>query len=710
MLLRSLTIKNYRSLEEVRLDKLERFNVLIGRNNSGKSSVFGALQLLSKRVREGALDVQRVLTDMDQTRSLELVLTFRPEQKDREEYVDIVSTTEGQKSRRAEILRSSLLREVEFTFKAPEGQPGFLHLRQTKIRTEDNQWAVVQTTQGNESTVNPMSFLTNTAGYAGPFPGAVSLNQTVLDVETVRSGPLKLIEEQDIGAVMASVAQGNNSSLYPAITWPQAKLAEYLGDAFFFDPFRHSEENEGAQQLSEFAQDGSNLARILFTLHNNNAPKFEEIESFVQSALPDVGTLETPVENTSTRVSFRRPEGYMVRLHDMGGGIEQLLMAATVLQTTGDESTLFLEEPESHLHAGAQRYLIEQLYSGDRQVFVATHSPTFVNLSRPRSLFQVTYVEGRTEISRMSNADSLGAMLEDIGARNSDVLLSDAVLFVEGPSDRDVLYAWSEILGTTLEGSNVTVLPMGGGTFAERKARVRSEILEGISEGTPVPHLFVLDSDERSPTEIEKLQRDLGENVILLERREIENYLTIPRALLNAIENKHRDDSSIVERIGETSIDDVQSLINTTVEGLYGVVLLKRIRARLEGFKGGLLPVEVATSLAPEAKRKDLARRLRGRIRARVKEHIADLDIDACVRSEREALDAEWSDQQRRLELAPGEEVLKAVFDHFGSVYKKPKDTVRVAKMMDAQEIPSEVQGLISETISLADKNRTSFR
>ena len=43
MFLESLEITNYRSLEHVKLDHLQKFNVLIGRNNAGKSSVFNAL-------------------------------------------------------------------------------------------------------------------------------------------------------------------------------------------------------------------------------------------------------------------------------------------------------------------------------------------------------------------------------------------------------------------------------------------------------------------------------------------------------------------------------------------------------------------------------------------------------------------------------------------------------------------------------------------
>ncbi|MDP9381528.1 MAG: AAA family ATPase, partial [Chloroflexota bacterium] len=168
---------------------------------------------------------------------------------------------------------------------------------------------------------------------------------------------------------------------------------------------------------------------------------------------------------SQTSVVFNRPaEGYEIPLHGMGGGIEQLLMVATVLLTTGDTSTLFIEEPESHLHAGAQRFLIEQLYQGDRQVFVTTHSPTFVNQSRPKSLYQVVRRDNKAEVTPVRGQDALGEVLEDIGARNSDLLLSDSVLFVEGPSDGDVLAAWADILQTSLT-AHIPQLKMSSFTY-----------------------------------------------------------------------------------------------------------------------------------------------------------------------------------------------------------------------------------------------------
>jgi predicted ATPase len=142
------------------------------------------------------------------------------------------------------------------------------------------------------------------------------------------------------------------------------------------NPFRHSKEELAVSEALQLAQDGNNLAQVLNTIHNNNRPLFQAIEEFVHSALPDVGILQTPLRESRTFVGFRSPyENFLVRLHDMGGGIEQLLMVAVILLTTDQSSSLFLEEPETHLHASAQRYLLEQISQGERQIFASTHSP-----------------------------------------------------------------------------------------------------------------------------------------------------------------------------------------------------------------------------------------------------------------------------------------------------------------------------------------------
>src|SRR5881628_1470077 len=106
MLLRELEIKNYRSLEHVQLKDLGRFNVLIGRNNSGKSAIFGALALLNAAIRGGSVDWATVITAKDPARSLEIRLLVETRQRDREDFVEFLCTAAGTNARQQDMRNS----------------------------------------------------------------------------------------------------------------------------------------------------------------------------------------------------------------------------------------------------------------------------------------------------------------------------------------------------------------------------------------------------------------------------------------------------------------------------------------------------------------------------------------------------------------------------------------------------------------------------
>ena len=437
MLLRTVEIKNYRSLEAVNIERLGLFNVLIGRNNSGKSSVFGVLTLLNNVIRgQGSVDWNTILSGQDKRLSLEVRLEFETSKSEREELFTLILPKDDQQSRRANALESPLYRKVEFQFRSPVGNPQSLHLRATRVLAEDGRWATVQQIISQDTITNPQSHFKQFAAlFMRP---ELLISAEILDVSSGR----------DLIALNVPTSfVGHLDNLAKDIIWPQLKLAEFLQQAYFFNPFRHSELRQTVTQTETLVQNGSNLSQVLHTINSNNRPLFARIEQFVQAALPDLGALQTPLISNQTEVGFlSRDGGYFVRLHDMGGGVEQLLMVATVLLTTGNNCTLFLEEPESHLHAGAQRFLIDKLRVDDRQIFLTTHSPTFVNLSFRSSMYQVRYVQNKTTIQRLEDREMLGEVLADIGSRNSDVLLSNAVLFVEGPADRDAFISLSRTL------------------------------------------------------------------------------------------------------------------------------------------------------------------------------------------------------------------------------------------------------------------------
>ncbi len=712
MYLRALEIKNYRSLRHVKMEGLERFNTLIGRNNAGKSSIFGALSMLNRYLHSELSASVQALPIRDSGAELGIMVLFHTRQQSRERFLDLISRearqiveARGQTTltaeRRVALIRSPLLRQIAYMFRAPAGTPHLLHLRETRTLLEDGEWGVIQQLDGDENTSNPNSIVVSFSTQLQGDP------TKLIDKDTLgtfgRAG-LTLTPPHILNSPNPEPAQRGD----PILMWPFWQLGRYFDKAFFFEPHRRSLATAKAEEAAQLAQDGANLAQRLHTISSNDRARFHAVEEFVQAALPHIGMLHAPIRSGETEVSFLPPGGGpLVPLHNMGSGIEQLLMVATVLLTTDDESTIFLEEPESHLHAGAQRVLINRLREDERQVFITTHSPIFVNLSRPGGLYQVTLSGGQTSTARISDTDSeaLSGVMEDIGARNSDVLLSNAVLFTEGPSDKATLGCWSETLRKAFTEHNVTLLPMGGGEYAERGAPVRSDLLSGISQQAPVPHLFVIDGDERSQQELDRLQSGLGDRLHILTRRELENYLLIPRALLEAIGAKHKDNSVIGDKLNQATLEEVEKLIAATADGLYSLVLLKRIRAEIEGFKGGLFAREMLGELVADARNPELPTILHGRLERRVGDHLASIDLAAIVAAQRAALDSQWANPQQRLTLAPGTEILEAVFRHFGAEYSKRKDAALIARAMREDEIDAEIREVIEKAIALTSRS-----
>ena len=83
----------------------------------------------------------------------------------------------------------------------------------------------------------------------------------------------------------------------------------------------------------------------------------------------------------------------------------------------------------------------------------------------------------------------------------------------------------------------------------------------------------------------------------------------------------------------------------------------------------------------------------------------SSLDCETIVNTERTQLASDWSNPKRRLELAPGSDLVEAVFAHFGATYRKPTDTERLARVMRREEIPAEIETLITRAASLTGRD-----
>ncbi|WP_171938738.1 ATP-dependent nuclease [Herbaspirillum rubrisubalbicans] len=113
-------------------------------------------------------------------------------------------------------------------------------------------------------------------------------------------------------------------------------------------------------------------------------------------------------------------------------------------------SICVIEEPETHLHPRLQIPVIQELarIAKDKklQLLIATHSPTFIN---PK-IWHDEITGLSTTIFHVSGKNisvaNRGKLLDSLGAKVSDLLQTNCVIWVEGPSDRMYIRHWLEAM------------------------------------------------------------------------------------------------------------------------------------------------------------------------------------------------------------------------------------------------------------------------
>ena len=207
-----------------------------------------------------------------------------------------------------------------------------------------------------------------------------------------------------------------------------------------------------------------------------------------------------------------------------GGGAQSVLALIHNVETA--PPIVAIEEPENHLHPELIKKTLRYFQrvtagAGTKQLFVATHSPFFVDSSHIRGVTALYWDGQESKARQIGTKEDLRAALFDIGARPSDIFFSDLVLIVEGESDKIVLQGWARTLGVPLEEIHAAVISARGVS----KSRYHLKLWAEVAREVGLPRYIFL--DKGGEAEVTKVVSDglvAQENTHVLENGSIEDY------------------------------------------------------------------------------------------------------------------------------------------------------------------------------------------
>lgn len=353
-------------------------------------------------------------------------------------------------------------------------------------------------------------------------------------------------------------------------------------------------------------------------------------------------------------------------------------------------SILLIEEPEIYLHPSLETSMMRYLkrISIDCQVFISTHSTNFLDTGEMKNVYLVSKTNS-TLVQLLDYEEAESQIPRELGIRLSALFMFDRLIFVEGPSDEAVIREWASTLRVNLSYHNVGFIHMGGvRNFTHYAAQATLSFLARRQ----VKMWFIIDRDERDDEEIAKLQAIAGPHgkVEVLLRRELENYLVCPRAIVEFITLKQNlsgrgvSNSPPVEQDVKKTIDDCAEQLKSTA---LDKQLVKALCSPVYPDRGRIFDADT---------KGDISQKIQDEFQ-RLITHLeeAKQKISGVYANQLQQLENTWL--SNKLHIVPGDTLLDLVCKEFGVRFKKEQDSPRLAQLMNESEIAQEIQQIIRE-------------
>ena len=317
---------------------------------------------------------------------------------------------------------------------------------------------------------------------------------------------------------------------------------------------------EDDEDTIEVKTNGEGATNLIKTYLHNSEYKFDVVEKEILLALNEIVAPDEHFQRIMcqqiTYQDSRKWEIMLINengnipLSNSGSGLRTILLVLIklFLEAESSRKNIFVfEELENNLHPTIQRNLFKYLYDwavkNEDIFFITTHSNVPINMFGNMPSISITHLKKDRTTNELitENAFSFSSncdILNDLGIKASDILQSNGIIWVEGPSDRVYINKWIELVsgGILRENIHYQILFYGGRLLAHLTGKA------GFEDESELIKLFLanrnsilfMDSDKKKAKDhINKTKKNIleeftesGSIVWITQGKEIENYLS----------------------------------------------------------------------------------------------------------------------------------------------------------------------------------------
>lgn len=516
MKISDIHIRNFKAIRDMRIQNIENALILVGQNNTGKTTVLDAIRAVGGDYRIRPEDFQESQSNVEVSVSLEI---------SREDMDQLYRKGIVSKYRRREAWLQ------DFKKKLPSYSEGVLTF--TMIANKDGRvryWDGVKKNNVFIPQVFPRIYYVDTERSMDQLQRDLLMLQENELLQRMRSDCCMFNQAKKCDHCFSCIGLIQQKKPEELDVFETSKLLDYKLYQLNLDEF--------ARKVNKSYRKNGGQDQILYSMNRD-----------VDQMLHVTTEICHPSQNMT------RP------IERMGKGMRSIYLFSLLEAYTEVEeslsSVIMIEDPEIFLHPRLQKVSGEILYrlSRKNQVMFTTHSPNLLPNFNSRQIRQVVLDEDG--YSSIREKTDISAILDDLGYTANDLMNVNFVFIVEGKQDKSRLPLllkkyYSETYDEEGRLSRIAIITTNSCTNIKTYANLKYMNQIYIKD----QFLMVRDGDGKDPSELgkalcryyeersledmDKLPRVRPENVLILKYYSFENYFLNPKimAALGVVESE----------------------------------------------------------------------------------------------------------------------------------------------------------------------------